>query len=201
MNKERMRREAQERLAALSAPERRSASERIARSLWELEPVRTARVMLLYASFGAEVATDPIAEEAERRGLVTVYPRCLRQTRAMVLHRVAGLPELRRGGAFGIREPDPACPVVDLAEVDVALVPGLAWDRFGSRLGRGAGYYDRLFLNPLWRGFRCGLFYAVQEFDRLAFNRLDSPLDAVVTEQEVVRFGGARDAPHIQGAR
>src|SRR5690606_11008664 len=113
--------------------------------------------MLLYASIPSEVSTATIAREALRRGVVLTYPRCLPQTRAMVLHRVAGLEELRNSGAFGIPEPDTACPLVELSDIDVALVPGLGWDRRGNRLGRGAGYYDRLFLNPAWRGFRCGL--------------------------------------------
>ena len=148
MNKDRMRIEARDRLARLGEVERWTASRTIETRLWELEPIASARTIMLYASVPGEVATDAIAAEATRRGIATIYPRCLRETRAMVLHRVEKGEELRSGGAYGIREPDPACPVVDTSDVDVALVPGLAWDRFGSRLGRGAGYYDRLFLGP-----------------------------------------------------
>lgn len=188
MNKNAMRSAARARVAALGEEERRAAGEEIARRVWTLPEVADARVMLLYASMGREVPTDAIAAEAARRGITLTYPRCLRETRAMVLHRVGGYEELQSGGAFGIREPDPACPLVTIEEIDVALVPGLGWDRRGTRLGRGAGYYDRLFLNPAWRGFRCGLYFAAQEFDRLAANRFDAPLDAVVTELEAVRF-------------
>jgi 5-formyltetrahydrofolate cyclo-ligase len=77
-------------------------------------------------------------------------------------------------------------------EVDAALVPGLGWDRSGGRIGRGAGYYDRLFADPEWRGFRCGLFFAAQEADVLPTDPWDAPLDAVVTEREVWR-GRKRD--------
>ncbi|HEX6070221.1 MAG TPA: 5-formyltetrahydrofolate cyclo-ligase [Longimicrobiaceae bacterium] len=192
MNKQAMRQEARARLAMMTTPQRAEASAGIARRLWELEEIASARVILLYAPIQSEVDTDRIAAEARRRGIVLTYPRCLPETRAMVLHRIDGPDGLREGGAFGIREPDPACPVVDLAGIDAALVPGLGWDRRGARLGRGEGYYDRLFMNPAWRGFRCGLFYARQEFDRLVANRLDAPLDAVVTEEEVVRFEPAR---------
>lgn len=188
MNKEAMRSEALARLAALTAEERRRASDEIALRLWSLPELESARVMLLYASMRTEVETDAIAAEAARRGIVLTYPRCLPQTRVLVLHRIGRHTELRGAGKFGIREPDPACPLAEVCDVDVALVPGLGWDRRGVRLGRGKGYYDRLFLNPAWRGFRCGLFYAAQEFERLAANRLDAPLDAVVTEREVVRF-------------
>lgn len=192
MTKEAMRREARKRLAALTPEERAAAAAAIAGRLWLLPELAAARVILLYASMGTEVETDGIAAEAGRRGIILTYPRCLPETRALVLHRIGGHDELRTGGSFGIREPDPACPLVRVEDVNVALVPGLGWDRRGVRLGRGAGYYDRLFLNPAWRGFRCGLFYSVQEFDSLAANRLDAPLDAVVTERETVRFSGRR---------
>jgi 5-formyltetrahydrofolate cyclo-ligase len=66
-------------------------------------------------------------------------------------------------------------------------VPGLAWDRAGRRLGRGAGYYDRLFADPAWRGFRCGLFFAAAEAPALPADPWDRPLDAVVTGREIVR--------------
>ena len=195
MSKQAMRAEARARLASISLSERATAGRSIAERVWEVEPVARARVILLYASLPTEVPTDAIAAEAVRRGILLTYPRCLPQTRAMVLHRVQGHGELNGSGAFGIREPDPACPVVDVHEIDVALVPGLGWDRNGGRLGRGAGYYDRLFLSPMWRGLRCGLFFADQEFDRLPMNRLDAPLDAVITERETVRFPSRRSGP------
>jgi 5-formyltetrahydrofolate cyclo-ligase len=188
MNKSTMRAEARRRLAELDEAERQAASQAIERQLWTIPEVSGARVILLYASKGSEVETDAIAAAAAERGIVLTYPRCLPETRALVLHRVGDPAELQERGSFGIREPDTACPLVSVEEIDVAMVPGLAWDRLGMRLGRGAGYYDRLFLSPGWRGFRCGLFYSVQEFDRLIANRLDAPLDAVVTEKEVVRF-------------
>ena len=193
MNKHAMRGEARARLAMMTSSQRAEASAAIARRVWDVEEIASARVLLLYAPIQSEVDTDLIAAQARRRGIVLTYPRCLPETRAMVLHRIDLPGGLREGGVFGIREPDPACPIVELAGIDAALVPGLGWDRRGVRLGRGAGYYDRLFMNPAWRGFRCGLFYARQEFDRLAANRLDAPLDAVVTEEEVVRFQPTRE--------
>jgi 5-formyltetrahydrofolate cyclo-ligase len=193
MNKHAMRQEARARLAMMTASERRAASAAIARRVWEVEEIASARVLLLYAPIQNEVDTEQIAAEARRRGIVLTYPRCLPETRAMVLHRIDSPSGLREGGAFGIREPDPACPLVDLTGIDAALVPGLGWDRRGARLGRGEGYYDRLFMNPGWRGFRCGLFFARQEFERLVANRLDAPLHAVATEEEVVRFYPSRE--------
>ncbi|HEX6039255.1 5-formyltetrahydrofolate cyclo-ligase, partial [Longimicrobium sp.] len=127
-----------------------------------------------------------IADEARRRGIVLVYPRTLAD-RTMTLHTVPSADGLR-AGRYGIREPDvDACPARRIEDVDAALIPGLAWDRAGHRLGRGAGYYDRMLADPGWRGFRCGLFFAAQETSSVPHDAWDVPLHAIVTEREVVR--------------
>jgi 5-formyltetrahydrofolate cyclo-ligase len=191
VTKEEARRIARARLRSLSEAERASAGARIAERVWSVPEIATARTLLLYASLPEEVPTDEIAREAHRRGVVVTYPRCLPATREMALHRLAGLHELR-SGSYGIREPDPACPILDVGEIDAVLVPGLAWDRAGGRLGRGAGYYDRLFARPDFRAFRCGLFFAAQELPRLPTDPWDAPLDAVLTERGLWRTAAAR---------
>jgi 5-formyltetrahydrofolate cyclo-ligase len=171
---------------ALPPAERAAAGARIHRSVWEVPEIAAARTLLIYASLPEEVGTDGIAAEERRRGIALVYPRCLPEGR-LTLHAVDA-PEALRPGRFGIREPDAdACPVRDPDEIDAALIPGLAWDRDGHRLGRGAGYYDRLLAHPEWRGFRCGLFFAAQERPSIPREAWDVRLDAIVTEREVVR--------------
>lgn len=181
-----LRREARRRLARLGAAELARAGRAIAARVWTLPEIRDARRLLLYASLPSEVPTDAIAREARRRGIELVYPRCPPDSPRLTLHRVEHLDELRPG-RYGIREPDAACPHVAIAELDAALVPGLAWDRRGGRLGRGAGYYDRLLGDPAWRGFACGLFLAAQEVDLVPRDPWDATLDAVVTEHETWR--------------
>lgn len=186
MTKDEIRRELRARLRALSPAERADAAREVARRVWELPEVAGARVLLLYASLPEEVPTDDVAREALRRGITVVYPRCVTETRAMTLHALERLEELA-AGSYGIREPHPACPLVRVGEIDAALVPGLGWDRAGVRIGRGAGYYDRLFGDPGWRAFRCGVFFAAQKAARLPVDPWDAPLDAVVTERGVWR--------------
>ncbi len=186
MTKDDARLRARERLRALPPAERDAANRAIAERIWSVPEVAAARAILLYASLPDEVATDAIAREALRRGLVVTYPRCLPATYELALHHLRDLGELREAGSYGIREPDPACPLLDTADIDVALVPGLAFDRHGARLGRGAGYYDRLFALPTFRAFRCGLFFSSQEARHLPTDPWDAKLDAVVTEREVV---------------
>lgn len=186
MTKSEARELARLRAASIPPASRDLAGEAIARLVWTVPEVAAARVLLLYASLSTEVHTDAIAEEARRRGITVVYPRCLIDTREMSLHSVESAAALG-AAAYGIREPAADCPLVQVGEIDAALVPGLAWDRSGARLGRGAGYFDRLFAHPGWRGFRCGLFLAEQELSSLPTDAWDAGLDAVVTEREVWR--------------
>jgi 5-formyltetrahydrofolate cyclo-ligase len=182
MSKGTVRADARARLRALSPEARAAAGERIAERVWTIPEISSARAILLYASLPEEVPTDAIGREALRRGITVTYPRCLPETRLMTLHVLKELEQLREAGSYGIREPHLACPVLALRDVDAILVPGLAWDRKGGRLGRGAGYYDRLFADPDCRAFRCGLFFAAQEIDALPLDPWDVPIDAIVTE-------------------
>ena len=189
VSKDALRRELRERLRALGRVEREAAALGAEARVWTVPEVAGARVLLLYAHLPGEVPTDAIAREAMRRGVTVVYPRCVTGTRTLTLHALERLEALRQG-AYGIREPDvEVCPLVRVEEVDAALVPGLGWDRAGGRIGRGAGYYDRLFADPAWRGFRCGLFFAAQEADAVPMEPWDARLDAVVTEREVWTAG------------
>lgn len=188
MSKAAIRAEARAFLRALSPAERAAAEAEIARRVWEVPEVAGARTLLLYASLPEEVGTDAIADEARRRGIALVYPRCLPEGR-MVLHQ-ADSSETLRPGRFGIREPDEEAAIREVADIDAALIPGLAWDREGHRLGRGGGYYDRLLAHPEWRGFRCGLFFAAQETSSVPREAWDIRLDAIVTEKEIVSPAG-----------
>ncbi|MDQ3556959.1 MAG: 5-formyltetrahydrofolate cyclo-ligase [Gemmatimonadota bacterium] len=186
MTKTELRRAARARLAAIGEGERRTARAAVAARLWTLPAMEGAGTLLCFAGLPDEIPTDQVAEEALRRGARLVYPR-VRSAGEVTLHRVDG-PDALRPGRWGIREPDPGHSLeVGVEAIDAVLVPGLAWDRGGRRLGRGGGFYDRLFADPGWRGFRCGVFWALQEVERVPVDPWDVPLDAVVTEREAWR--------------
>ena len=185
-SKAELRRMLRTRLAAMSIEEREAATGRIARAIWSLPEMDKARNVLAYASLSTEVGTDGLLAEAWRRGMRVVLPRCGPGDERMTLHRTEGAEKLSVG-RYGIREPADGCETVPTGEVDLALVPGLGWDRDRWRLGRGAGYYDRLLGSPDWRGLTIGLFYAAQEVEKVPRDPWDVPLDLIVTEREVVR--------------
>jgi 5-formyltetrahydrofolate cyclo-ligase len=99
------------------------------------------------------------------------------------VHSLADLEE----GYMGILEP-PENELVAPKDLDMIFVPGLAFDRNGERLGRGAGYYDRLLAEPDIRAVLCGVCYDVQVMDCVPHEPRDHRVDMLVTESELLRF-------------
>jgi 5-formyltetrahydrofolate cyclo-ligase len=187
MNKDEARRTARSAIRAIPDAVRQAAARSVERSVWQIPEFAGAETILIYSALPGEVPTDAIADAAWQRGIQVVYPRCL-DAGELALHSVASVDQLLHVDRFGILEPALECPIVPVAEIDAALIPGLAWSHDGHRLGRGAGYYDRLLDSPDWRGFRCGLFLAAQEVPGLPVDPWDEPLDAVLTENGLIRF-------------
>jgi 5,10-methenyltetrahydrofolate synthetase len=110
-----------------------------------LDAYDRARVVLGYASFGSELDTRPFLEAVLRDGRTLALPRVDRAARRLALHHVRDLGEDLQPGTWSIPEPVPVrCRPVDPVAIDFVLVPGVAFDPEGGRVGYGAGYYDRL---------------------------------------------------------
>ena len=108
------------------------------------------------------------------------FPRCV--DKQLHWHRWSpGQPLLR--GQFGLTEPDPRLPRIQPEAVRVMLVPCVACDRRGYRLGYGGGFYDRLLASPAWSHvLTIGVMFEFAWLDELAIEPWDWPLDAVCTE-------------------
>jgi len=100
-----------------------------------------ADVLLTYVSTPGEVDTLALIRAALAQGKTVAVPRCLPERR-MVFGRISALEELVPG-AYGIPEPPPECPTAEAGSNSLCLVPGLAFDSRGNRIGYGGGYYDR----------------------------------------------------------
>ena len=133
----------------------------------------------VYSSFDAEVDLSFFIENSSN--IKWVYPRVVGED--LVFHEVASQRELRPG-RFGIGEPAEVSPTVDVSEVDVFLVPGVAFSREGHRLGRGRGFYDRALENS--SAVKVGIAYSVQIFQEVPTELNDIKMNYVVTEQEVI---------------
>jgi 5-formyltetrahydrofolate cyclo-ligase len=135
--------------AALAPAERARRSAAIGAHLLALPQLAHARTIAAYLSFGEEFDTAAVIAHWLARGQRVALPRVvdhhLPASRHLALHAVADIASDTIAGRWGIREPDPQrCPPVRAEDLDAVLVPGLAFDASGGRLGYGAGYYDRL---------------------------------------------------------
>jgi len=189
VNKEGLRRTLLARRAGLSPEEVLRASDVVAGQVETLPEWHTAREVLVYMAFGGEIGTERLVRGLLDRGARVLAPRC-RPSEAGVLDVacVTCLSQLSPG-AYGILEPDPAsCPALSLVSPDVALIPAVAFDRQGGRLGFGQGYYDRLLAGPGFEHTRLiGLAHGFQLVDRLPLDPWDRPVHAVVTDAGIIR--------------
>ena len=181
------------RWALRQAPGAEEAAERSRRAfaaLFGQRVWRRADIVLAYRQISAEVHSDVVMEEAARTGKPLYLPRVAGDTMTFRLHESQG--QLVRG-QLGVFEPGVEAAVMDLEGLAGArvlvVVPGLAFDGLGIRLGRGAGYYDRFV--PEMRA-ACGdaasfvgVCYRRQLRDRLPRDPWDAPMDWVLTEEGV----------------
>ena len=171
------------------APGTRTFAQAITEKLRALPEYRAARAVLATLSFGTEWDTRPFAEGVLADGKTLVLPRVVKKPRSLQLYAVTDLAHDLIPGVFGIEEPDPArCRRVELAEVDFALVPAVAADREGNRLGYGAGYFDRLLAGAHPLLFRIVALPAPLVVAKLPREPHDIAVDAVLDEYELRLF-------------
>jgi len=194
-----LRRRAREARRALSDSERSSAADALRERLLALTTFAQASRVGGYVAVASEMSLAPTLDEALRRGQSVYLPHVEHTSPDMRFAHWGGQSRRLMANRFGIPE-----PLVDVAELvpadtmDVILLPLLAFDDVGGRLGSGAGYYDRALAfrrerpAPPWL---IGIGYACQEVARIPVAEWDVPLDLVVTEREVIVIGAARRNP------
>lgn len=184
--KVRLRGEVRRAIAETSPDDRAAWSRAIRARLCDLEAMRGARAVLAYAPAGDEVDVSPVLQDLLDRGAILCLPRIDWQDRTMVPAIVTNLDGLVTG-RHGIREPAEDAPVVAPEDLDVILVPGIAFDERCNRLGRGGGFYDRFLSVVPERVLRVGVAFERQVVHSVPMDRHDRPLDAVVTESRILR--------------
>lgn len=173
---------------ALSKEEIAARSGGIVTRLMRMEEIRKASTVMVYLSFGSEVLTDDLIRWGWEEGKRIVVPLCRPEGRVLTPCLIDGFAELEEGH-YGIREPKAdRIRVVPPEEIDAVLVPAVAFDRRGYRVGYGGGYYDR-FLPKAGRAAKIGAAFACQIVPEVPTDRYDVQVDRITTEDELIVSG------------
>ncbi len=169
---------------SLSEAEWKLKSDRLCDRLISASIFQQAQTILAYFSFRQEPDLSPLFNSdknlAKNSDKQWGFPRCV--GKALVWHSWRPGEPLEKG-AFGIQEPLANAPILSPEMVDLILVPAVACDRRGYRLGYGGGFYDRLLNDPQWsQKPTIGIVFEFARLPELPIDSWDKPLDAICTD-------------------
>lgn len=181
---------ARARIAGLDFAARREASHLLCRVLAEEPRIAQARCVMAFAPMDDEPEITPLLQALLARGAIVAMPRLDWDSGSLIPVRLLSferdLEVLVIGKELRVWVPTPNLEAVPVSGIDVVLVPGLAFDGAGGRLGRGKGFYDR-FLPTLPRhAFTCGICFGSQIIRTVPMENHDVPLMAVASERGVI---------------
>ncbi|MEO1995378.1 MAG: 5-formyltetrahydrofolate cyclo-ligase [Planctomycetaceae bacterium] len=182
---------ARQRRAALSDADRERCSRMITDRLRELPAFEQARSVLMYVGVRSEVRTMHLLSDLLHTDKKIIVPYC--RERMLGLFRLGALDELEPG-RFGIPEPLESLRSLphrtcNPESLDLLVVPGLAFDLLGHRLGYGAGYFDRLLQQVRPQATVVGLAFACQIFPSVPVDSHDVPVDCLLTDRDLYHAG------------
>lgn len=173
-------------LDSIGPPRLSVHAERIARHLLDDPGLGDAVAVLAYASFSGELSLDPFIRGALARGQRVAIPEIDWERKSMVPREISSLDGDLVLGRYDIRVPVARCPRLPDETIGAILVPALAFDPSGNRLGRGAGFYDRFVGSLRERGHRptlIGVCHHAQVTGSVPTEPHDMRVDRVITER------------------
>lgn len=194
LDKSSLRQHMRERLRTLDPAFTASASRQIAAHILQhlagSTPPGVKQHIALFGGLSNEPDLVPyLLPELKARGISTSF--FLIKDHALQPRQVHTLADLHRG-PMNVWEPGLHGPLVDVAALDIILVPGLAFTRDGARIGRGGGYYDRLLARPDCRARRLAIGFDCQVIDRLPVEAHDQRVHEIITESGVITVTGGQ---------
>lgn len=172
-------------LKGFSTEKRASDSAKLCASLQEQYFFQKAASILFFAPMSEEPDLWPLLSEVLPTKKLVALPCFDSENQAYVPRRVGDIHVEIISGKFGIREPAPTCVAIPLQDLDLVLVPGVAFDSNGHRLGRGKGFYDRMLQN--FTGRKIGIAFDEQIVDAVPAGKNDVRMDLIVTPARSVK--------------
>ena len=162
-------------------------SREISRRLFLTPEFKKAKTVMFYVSTGSEVRTESMIKEAMKLGKKIAVPAVELEEHALKVCELNDCDAELAPGAFGILEPKKECRrELPPADIDLVIVPGIAFDRKGVRIGYGKGFYDKLL--PSMEGVRIiGLAFDFQILPEIPVEDHDVRVDKIITEKAVLR--------------
>lgn len=187
LSKERLRQQAFIRRDALTTQEIESKSKQIKENLFHLKEFKRAKVICSYVAIRSEVMTHEIIKEAiDNLNKIIIVPITCYDKKELLLSELRDIDNELETVRFGLLEPKPQYQkLVKLELTDLIIVPGVAFDESGYRIGYGGGYYDWL-LNQLKDKPSIGLSFESEIVPQIPTNDWDIAVNKIVTEQRVI---------------
>jgi 5-formyltetrahydrofolate cyclo-ligase len=175
-------------LKNISPAARTTLSAQLRERLKEQAVWKNAEAVWFFAPRPDELDLWPMLAEALAAGKIAALPRYHPTGKNYVACRVQNVRSDIVTGQFGIREPAARCPEIPLSGLDLILVPGVAFDWHGGRLGRGKGFYDRLLAGT--RGVKCGIAFDEQMVNDVPAGPADVRMDFILTPARGAEIAG-----------
>ena len=180
-----LRSEIQAKLKTLPPEERKSNSEKLCAKLKEQSFFQSATSILFFAPLPNEIDVWPLLEGAIAGSKIVALPCFDSDEQIYRSRRVKNIHVEIISGRFGIREPATGCIEIPPDDLDLVLVPGVAFDLHGNRLGRGRGFYDRLLQR--FPGAKCGIAFDEQIVEKIPAEKTDVRMDFILTPSRCVK--------------
>ena len=171
--------------------EKEKMDKKIFDKFFESKYYREAKNIFIYISYDSEINTKEIINKALKDNKKVYVPRTEFKTRLMDAVEIKSLDNLVES-EYGILEPSLEEPHINPNELDLIVVPGVAFDRNGGRMGYGAGFYDRYFKkiskDNIKKIEKLALAYDFQILDKIPMNEQDVPVSYIITEKEFIHI-------------
>lgn len=185
MDKKALRHEIQQRLVQISKEERIAKSKQICQRIIDAEVFGEASVVMAFLAMPHEVDLTLLILHAWQQGKTVAVPKVSWEQRHMISVELTSLETGFKTHVHGLKNPVNGTPV-PFDEIDLIVTPGLGFDKNGNRLGRGGAYYDNFFKHKKITAARWAVAFSQQLYDEIPHDGDDVPVDAIVTEKELI---------------
>jgi 5-formyltetrahydrofolate cyclo-ligase len=172
---------------ALSKDKRSKKSAAIMKRLFGFANFLEARIVLFYMSYSSEVDTEPVVRKALELEKIVALPLVDSKKKEIVPFRIENFDRDLRPGYRGIREPIPQrCKQIPVQYINLAIIPGVAFDERGGRIGQGMGIYDRFIPRLDITTRKVALAFECQIGPQIPMEPHDRYTDIIITEKRII---------------